>query len=60
MDPLTASLNLANAIVSAMMKIWDATPDDLKHQEAANYAKFFINIGNFITSVQDKINAAVK
>ena len=60
MDPLTAALNLANTVVNAMMKIWDATPAELQHTEAANYAKFFINIGDFIISLQGKINAAVK
>lgn len=60
MDPLTAALNLAIAIVTLSTKIWEATPQALREAEAANWAKFAINIGNFITSIQDKINVVPK
>lgn len=60
MDPITAALNLATATLAFAHDVWNSTPADLKASEAANWAKFAINIGNFITSIQDKLNAAVK
>ena len=60
MDPLTAALNLATAVVALATKVWDATPPELQRQEAGNYAKFFLNIGDFILAAQAKINSTVK
>jgi hypothetical protein len=58
-DPLTAALNLATAALTFGMKVWDATPKELQAQSAGDWAKFTHNIGNFATSIQDKINTAV-
>lgn len=53
MNAVTAALTLAT-------KVWDATPIEQQRTAAADWAKFTHNIGSFFTSVQDKINAAVK
>lgn len=60
MDPLTAALNLANAALVFATKVWDATPPAQQQAAASDWAKFTHNIGGFIVSIQDKINAAVK
>jgi hypothetical protein len=57
-DPLTASLNLATAALAFAGKVWDATPKELQAQTAGDWAKFTHNIGSFIVSIQDKVNAA--
>lgn len=53
MNAVTAALTLA-------AKVWDATPKDQQIAAASDWAKFTHNIGSFLTSVQDKINAVVK
>lgn len=58
MDPLTAALNLASAIVALATKVWDDTPLALRQAEAANWAKFTVNIGDFIIGLQGQINKA--
>lgn len=60
MDPLTAALNLATAALALATKVWDATPQAQQQAAASDWATFTHNIGAFITSVQGKINAAVK
>lgn len=60
MDPITAGLNLANAIVALMGKVWDATPKEQQAQTAADIAKTMHNCSSFLQGVQDKINAAMK
>jgi len=39
-DPVTASLNLATALVTLAGKVWDATPKDVQAQLAGDYGKF--------------------
>ena len=60
MDPITAGLQLAKSIVDLITKIWDATPDPLKAERAGDIAKTLHNVSEFLTSIQEKINAAVK
>lgn len=60
MDPLTAAMNAVTAALTLATKVWDATPLEQQRTAASDWAKFTHNIGSFFTSVQDKINAAVK
>ena len=59
MDPITASLNLASAIVAFADKVFAATPQPLQAQVAADFSTFNHNISAFLLSIQAKINAAV-
>lgn len=59
MDPLTAALNLATAALALATKIWDATPPALQATSAGDWAISTHNVFAFLTSIQDKINAAV-
>ena len=55
MDPVTAALNFATALVQIATKVWDATPKELQQAEAKNWAQFCINIGDFIIGLQPEI-----
>jgi hypothetical protein len=57
MDPLTAALNAISVAITLASKVWDATPKEQQTVAAGDWAKFTHNIGAFLTSVQDKINA---
>ena len=59
MDPLTAAMNAVTAALTLATKVWDATPKDQQTAAAKDWATFTHNIGGFLTSVQDKINAVV-
>jgi len=59
LDPVTAALNLANALVAFESKVWDKVPPELQTQLAGDAAKFCHNIGTFFIGLQDKINALV-
>ena len=60
MDPLTAALNTANSALILATKVWDVTPLADQTAAAKDWANFTHNIGSFLTSIQDKINAAVR
>jgi len=60
MDPVTAGLNLATAIVALLTKVWDATPDAQKAIGAADAAKVLHNCSQFLQDAQDKLLAAAK
>lgn len=55
MDPLTAALKLIERVLSFAEKVWDATPQAEKEKQASNWAKFFINIGDTILKLQEKL-----
>lgn len=59
MDPVTAALNVANALIALEGKIFDAMPADQKAIIATDAAKFTHNIGTFVTSLQEKLNKLV-
>lgn len=59
-DPVTAALTLVNNILHFAEKIYDDTPVTIRQANAENWAKFCNNIGNFILSLQEKINSTVK
>ncbi len=59
MDPVTAGLNLAQAIVALVTKVWDATPEAQKAQSAADIANTLHNCSAFLQAVQGKINTVV-
>lgn len=59
-DPLTASLNVAYAIIILATKVFDATPPEDQRKAAGDLAKLNHNIAEFVLSVQAKINQGVK
>jgi hypothetical protein len=59
MDPMTAALNLANAIMALLTKVWDATPKDQQATSAGDVAKTLHNCSAFLQGVQEKINGLV-
>lgn len=62
MDPMalaTAAVELATVALRFSEKIWDATPADLKTQEAGNWAKFLIATGDTFLAAQKLINGAL-
>lgn len=59
MDPITAGLNLATAIVALIGKVHDdASPAD-RALVAGDITKTLHNCSAFLTGIQDKINVAV-
>ena len=60
MDPITQALALANTALKFAEKIYDDTPVPMRQSNAENWGKFVHNIGDFVLSLQGKINAAVK
>jgi len=59
MDPLTAGLQLATAIVELLTKVWDATPETEKAQGAGDIARTLHNCSALIQDAQKKINAGL-
>lgn len=60
MDPLTAGLNTLNTLLQFAMKIYDVTPEPLKVQGAADWAKFIHNISDSILSLQAQFKVLPK
>lgn len=60
MDPLTATMNAVVAALTLASKVWDATPHDQQVAAAGDWAKFTHNIGDFLVSLQNKINSINK
>jgi hypothetical protein len=50
MDPVTAGLNLATAIVSLITKIYDDTPKEIRDKNAARWDKFVDGGVAFLTT----------
>lgn len=59
MDPLTAGLNLANTIVQGALDIFKALPQPQQATVATDIINLLKPPTAFLTSVQDKIAAAV-
>lgn len=59
MDPLTAALNLANTVSNGLIDIFKALPAAQQATVANDIVTPLHNVVAFLTSVQDKINAAV-
>jgi hypothetical protein len=57
MDPITAALNLTSAILAFAGKVWDATPQPLQAQAAADWASFTHNLASFLISLEGKVVA---
>lgn len=53
-------MNVVNGALALAVRVWDVTPHDAQVAAASDWAKFTHNIGSFITTLQDKINAAAK
>lgn len=60
MDPLTLALKLADTILVFAIKVYDDTPQATRVANADNWGKFIHNIGDFVLSLQGKINTAIK
>lgn len=63
MDPLTViseALALTRIIVEWRIKVWDATPEPLREQQAANLTQIDINWSNAILGFQQSINKLIK
>jgi hypothetical protein len=59
MDPLTAALNLAAALLAFEVKVWDAMPPPVQATAATDTATFNHNVMAFLLSIQDKIKLPV-
>lgn len=59
MDPITAGLNLAAAIVNLIGKIHDDASPAQRELVAGDITKTLHNCSAFLTGIQDKLNAAV-
>jgi hypothetical protein len=55
MDPVTAALNLCTTLLVFAGKVWDATPQPLQAQAAADWGTFTHNIATFIISLEGKV-----
>jgi hypothetical protein len=55
MDPVTAALNVLDRVLSFAEKVWDATPQAEKEAQASNWAKFFLNIGDAVLKIQERL-----
>jgi hypothetical protein len=58
MDPISAGLTLATAIVTLITKVWDATPDAQKATSASDVASTLHNCSTFLQAFQTQINTA--
>lgn len=59
MDPVTAALDVAKSLIDLQALIFKAAPADLQAKVAGDSLTFLHNIGSFVLTLQDKINAAV-
>ncbi len=55
MDPLTAALNLAQAIVVLLGKVWEATPEADRAVAAKDLAQNLHQISAFMFSLQKSL-----